>query len=99
MAPKSVSKLKLEISSRLTPISLRQSSKRPIQSLNVPIFATFPGISQNLFHHRGHRGKLIQPLCPSVSSVVYVFSFRPKLCRTLFHICGQAFFRVFTLEK
>ena len=27
-----------------TPISLRQSLNKPIQSLNVPIFATFPGI-------------------------------------------------------
>jgi hypothetical protein len=32
------------MSSRLTPISLRQSLNMPIQSLNVPIFATFPGI-------------------------------------------------------
>src|SRR5438045_733025 len=44
MAPKRVSNLKLEISSRLTPMSLRQSSKRPTQSEKVPIFATLPGM-------------------------------------------------------
>src|SRR6266853_5329453 len=48
MAPKRVSNWKLAISSRLTPISLRHSSKRPIQSEKVPIFATLPGMNVNL---------------------------------------------------
>src|SRR6266568_179596 len=102
MAPKRVSKLKLAISSRLTPISLRQSSNRPTQSLKVPIFATLPGISQNLFTTEGteeHRGKLIQPLCSSVPSVVDAFSFRLELRRTLLHVCRQAFFCILALEK
>src|SRR6202044_3494215 len=34
----------------LTPISLRQSLNMPIQSLNVPIFATFPGITPSKFY-------------------------------------------------
>src|SRR5215467_6932712 len=54
MAPKSVSNLKLAISSRLTPISLRHSSKSPTQSEKVPIFATLPGIKSKPLNHRGH---------------------------------------------
>src|SRR5580704_18831259 len=48
IAPYSVSNLKLATSSRLTPISWRHSSKRPTQSLKVPILATFPGIKNSL---------------------------------------------------
>ena len=32
-----------------TPISLRQSLNMPTRSLNVPIFATFPGITPSNF--------------------------------------------------
>src|SRR5258708_5550109 len=54
IAPNRVSKLKLAISSRLTPISWRHSSKRPTQSLKVPIFATLPGMSSTPRYHRVH---------------------------------------------
>src|SRR5882762_8744657 len=43
------------ISAVLTPISLRQSLNMPSQSLNVPIFATLPGIIPLL--------RYIQPNC------------------------------------
>src|SRR5690348_16056727 len=56
MAPYSVSKWKASMSSVLTPISLRQSLNRPTHSLNVPIFATFPGIKSKPLYHRGHGG-------------------------------------------
>src|SRR5579859_6640670 len=44
------------MSSVLTPISLRQSLNRPIHSLNVPIFATLPGINSKPLHHSARRG-------------------------------------------
>src|SRR5579872_757388 len=51
------------MSSVLTPISLRQSLNRPIHSLNVPIFATFPGIKSKPLYHSGHGGTTGKPLC------------------------------------
>src|SRR5258708_35228876 len=75
IAPNRVSKLKLAISSRLTPISWRHSSNRPTQSLKVPIFATLPGMSSTPRYHRVHGVSqrkphretpsfLCVPLCP-----------------------------------
>src|SRR6202020_1189405 len=52
MAPYRVSKWKASMSPVLTPMSLRQSLNRPIQSLKVPIFATLPGIKPRFFTHR-----------------------------------------------
>src|SRR5581483_3249953 len=93
MAPKRVSNLKSAISPRLTPMSLRQSSKSPTQSLKVPIFATFPGINEILqsvmasasFRRRG-RPRHTPLFCCEV-------------CRPLFYVCSQTFFRVVALEQ
>src|SRR5208337_4368422 len=102
IAPYSVSKWKASMSSVLTPISLRQSLNRPIQSLKVPIFATFPGIksTSNSSKHfvvpsiRPSFARLDGQECPSPHEL---FCFEHR--RPLFHVCGQAFLCVFTLEE
>src|SRR4051812_41647722 len=99
MAPKRVSNLKLAISSRLTPISLRHSSKSPTQSENVPIFATFPGI--NPLKHCGETASrpvqsgVARARTPALHHLLFCF----ELCWPLLHVRGQTFFCVFALEQ
>src|SRR5450432_3206279 len=99
MAPKSVSNLKLAISSWFTPISLRQSSKRPIQSLKVPIFATLPGIKALSIQHSAFsqfRFLAAQTASHGLSADCLL---RFKLRGPFLYIRGQALFCVFALEE
>src|ERR1700677_2903592 len=76
----------------LTPISLRQSLNIPIQSLNVPIFATFPGIMPLLSLNQADAGTSTNA---GPASALFGFEYRG----TFFHVRGQAFFCVFTLKE
>src|SRR6266700_2541447 len=98
MAPKRVSKLKLAISSRLTPISLRQSSKRPTQSLKVPIFATLPGINSQIC---GATGVPARPVIARARTPVPPRSrlLCLKFRRPFLHVRRQTFFGIFALEE
>src|SRR5205814_4455961 len=101
MAPNNVSNLKLAISSRLTPISLRHSSKSPTQSENVPIFATLPGIVKSQHSEFSHlhlvRTGSPKAECQMVTAKCTLSSL--KLRWTLLHVRGQTFFCVFALEQ
>src|SRR5258708_19315575 len=77
------------MSAELTPISLRQSLNSPTQSLNVPIFATLPGIKTSLFCGSGNSG-----LATRDSRLL-----RLKHRRPLLHVRRQPFLCVFTLEQ
>src|SRR4029077_21201980 len=86
------------------PISLRQSSKSPTQSLKVPIFATFPGMSKPLEPPRTQSNTKDFPVrtsCYLVSLVVYVDI--PLLCLKyrwpLLHVSSQPFLSVLALEE
>src|ERR1700730_16845285 len=114
IAPKSVSNLKLAISSWLTPISLRQSSNRPTQSLNVPIFATLPGIRPQPFPCSaglmapGIPSTALRASLPAVLRSCRLNGDRGdasaallclERCRTLLHVRRQTFLGVFALEQ
>src|SRR6266851_8780411 len=104
MAPKSVSNLKLAISSWLTPISLRQSSKSPTQSLKVPIFATLPGIVSKPLTTKGTKDHEGIPwwavLCSTSCPWWFALSlFRLEYGRPFLHVRSQAFSGVFALEQ
>src|SRR6476660_9315137 len=98
MAPYSVSNLKLAISSWLTPISLRQSSKSPTQSLKVPIFATLPGITPlHLWRRFGSAG--VPPARLRAKARSRKSLLRLEHRRPLLHVSRQSFFGVLALEK
>src|SRR6185369_4785406 len=96
MAPYRVSKLKLAISSWLTPISLRQSSKSPTQSLKVPIFATLPGITPL---HLAPASCRLSGGHLALRRDAADTLFRLENCRPLLHVRRQTFFGVLTQEK
>src|SRR5215469_5158704 len=98
IAPNRVSNLKLEISSRSTPISFLHSSNRPTQSLKVPIFATLPGISESL--SRGGPRRTYGPRPHRIEAPRAQRSlFGLEFCRPLLDVSLQTFLGVFTLKQ
>src|SRR5258706_8500611 len=93
MAPKRVSNLKPLMSSWFTPISSRQSSKSPTQSLKVPILWMVADICTPVARYKSLNAPRYSPLNAACALLCL------EVCRALFHVCAEAFFGVGTAEE